>query len=686
MSHLKSCHCCGLIQQTTLGVGAVCVRCETALESWLGRLTGNRLSAALSLAALVLFIPAVTLPFLRIEQLGQAHESSLLVGVRTLFVEGQMLVGLIVLLFSIILPILKLSALLFLSQRRWQLAERHQALTYRIVEHLGRWGMLDVLLVAVMVAFIKLGGLVEFDAGAGLVMFALFVLVSLSASATFDSHVLWDGGLMLANDKGAQASNPPATEKGSTESSGGSLPASIVPTAAKPPWRQYLIWLIPALTGVGVLWVVWDSFSDRGRLITVAFADGRGVEVGDELRYHGIVAGEVEAVSLTGDLSGVEIELRLTPESDNLAREGTRFWIVRPQADLTGIAGLETVVGSKYLTLIPGSSDGPLESRFVGLEQAPLPDLEFAGGIEVVLQSPQAIGLRPGVGVYYRAVRIGGVIKTGLARDGSAVETRVYIRPSFRHLIREKTVFWNAGGVHVVGGLTELSVHIGSVETLVRGGIGVSVPPSPGEEVTVGHRFELHDRPEKDWLKWNPSIVNVRVPTPPSLPRPANATLAWTHDGIVNRDRTKTGWVLPVRSGLLGPADLLLVPDDTIENSASLLVDGEAVELTGSVQSLNSTIVLRSATGVAASRRIARRPLSPPEDGFLVTGGDVEPLFIAATHYSPAENGAYRLEELLPINEQHHGAVIAAARDGAVIGCVTVDEEAALVWPVVESQ
>ena len=47
------------------------------------------------------------------------------------------------------------------GRRRWQLMYRHRALTYRIVEHLGRWGMLDVLLVAVMVAFIKLGGLVE---------------------------------------------------------------------------------------------------------------------------------------------------------------------------------------------------------------------------------------------------------------------------------------------------------------------------------------------------------------------------------------------------------------------------------------------------------------------------------------------------------------------------------------------
>lgn len=507
MSYLKSCHCCGLIQQAPTGVGALCARCETALESWLGRLTGNRLSAAFALAALVLYLPAVTLPFLRIEQLGQAHESSLLVGVRTLFTEGQILVGIIVLVFSIILPLLKLSALLFLSQRRWQLAERHQALTYRVVEQLGRWGMLDVLLVAVMVAFIKLGGLVHFQAGPGIIAFTLFVLVSLLASATFDPHVLWDDGVGVTLAKDV---SPPAAPAGSdvrSETTGeSSVPQAIVPAGGKPRWPTYLVWLIPVVAAAVVGWALWDSFADRGRQITISFSDGHGIEEGDDLRYHGIVAGKVESVALNSELTGVDVTVRLTPESDSLAREGTRYWIVRPQADLTGIAGLETVVGSKYITLIPGTDQAPLANRFTGLESPPLPDLEFAGGIEITLESNEAMDLRPGLGVFYRSIRIGGVIDTGLADDGSTVQTRVYIRPDARHLIRENTVFWNAGGIRIVGGLTQLSVHVGTVETMIRGGIGVSVPPDAGDEVPAGHRFELHDRPEKEWLKWKPSI------------------------------------------------------------------------------------------------------------------------------------------------------------------------------------
>ncbi len=478
----------------------------------MGRLSGNRLSAMFAVAALVLYIPAVTMPFLRIEQLGRVRVSSLLVGMQQLFAEGHTFVGLIVLVFSIITPLIKLSALLTLSQQRWKLPDRHRALTYRMVEQLGRWGMLDVLLVAVMVAFIKLGGVVEFGAGPGLAAFALFVIVSLIASVTFDPYCLWDDGLSLATSSGG------ATVTNGKESSaptGGAEPqagqgSEEIPTAKVPERRSHgrvrWLWLIP-LVAVGVVgWIGWSTYAERGRLITIAFSDGHGIQEGDELRYHGIVAGNVENVRLTDDLSGIVLDVRLTPESDGLGRKGARFWIVRPQADLTGIAGLETVVGSKYLTVLPTSQTGPLADEFVGLDDPPLPDLEHAGGVEIVLQSTQGNGLRSGLGVFYRNIRIGGVIETGLAEDGTAVETRVYIQPQYRHLICEKTEFWNAGGVHVVGGLTSLSVHIGTLESLIRGGIGVSVPPNAGDEVPPGHEFRLHERPEKEWLEWQPTV------------------------------------------------------------------------------------------------------------------------------------------------------------------------------------
>ena len=78
-----------------------------------------------------------------------------------------------------------------LCSGRFSLRHHHRALTYHLIEWTGRWGMLDVLLVAVLVALVKLGDLMQISAGPGATAFATVVILSLLASACFDPHSLW---------------------------------------------------------------------------------------------------------------------------------------------------------------------------------------------------------------------------------------------------------------------------------------------------------------------------------------------------------------------------------------------------------------------------------------------------------------------------------------------------------------
>ena len=188
-----ACHCCGRVQllpPPRPGQRAVCGRCATPLRHpGSGR---NRWAAALALSALAFYPPAMLLPMLRIEKLGHFQEDSLLSGLITLFSQGYLLVGTVVLLFSVLLPPLKLAALLTLTRPRILAGHARRALVFRGVEVLGRWGMLDVMLVAILVAFVKVGGLVHIGAGPGLLAFTLLVLLSLLAGFLFDPHALWD--------------------------------------------------------------------------------------------------------------------------------------------------------------------------------------------------------------------------------------------------------------------------------------------------------------------------------------------------------------------------------------------------------------------------------------------------------------------------------------------------------------
>lgn len=195
---LAACPCCGRISrlpELSDGVAYSCGRCGEPLPQASGGRRAKRVStrvAALSVTALSLFPAAVLLPVFEVAQFGRVVEASLWSGSLNLLGRGEILVGLVVFICSLCLPVLKLSTLLLVTAGRQWLTAHHRRLGWRLVEWTGRWGMLDVLLVAVLVAWMKMGDLVEFSVGPGLLAFAAVVFLSLMASAQYDPHALWE--------------------------------------------------------------------------------------------------------------------------------------------------------------------------------------------------------------------------------------------------------------------------------------------------------------------------------------------------------------------------------------------------------------------------------------------------------------------------------------------------------------
>lgn len=197
----RACGTCGLVQRVPPLAGrqvAHCPRCRGVVARAvgaprpLGDLGGNHWTAAASLAALILYPLAVGLPFLTVERLGHRHAASILESSVELLAHGELLVGLVVFLCSVVLPLGKLTGLLLISTSRGWMRRRHRALTWHAIELTGRWGMIDVLLAAVLIAMLKLGDLVQVDPGPGLLAFTSCVGLSLVAGASFDPHALWE--------------------------------------------------------------------------------------------------------------------------------------------------------------------------------------------------------------------------------------------------------------------------------------------------------------------------------------------------------------------------------------------------------------------------------------------------------------------------------------------------------------
>ncbi len=179
------------IPQTFEKQRATCTRCGSGFARPGNLARAASRTAAAALGAFVLFWPAILLPILEIEQLGIKSKSSILSGIIELFQHGSYFVGAVVFIFSIAFPLTKIVLLLELSLLE-MFHRKHKAFTLRLMEHLGKWSMMDVMLLAFMVMLVKLGEVVEFHFGPAIIAFVMCVAMSMIASISFDPHAIWD--------------------------------------------------------------------------------------------------------------------------------------------------------------------------------------------------------------------------------------------------------------------------------------------------------------------------------------------------------------------------------------------------------------------------------------------------------------------------------------------------------------
>jgi paraquat-inducible protein A len=195
-SDILCCPTCGLTLQMhalSRGQRAECPRCGSTVSD--GPHGSLRLTAALAIAALILYVPANIYPILRMHFYGAYSENTVWDGVVSLAKANQYFVALIVFLASIVIPVLKLAGLLYLViSARFKLGRRlkGRARIYRFIDVIGPWAMLDVFLLAVLVALVKLGQIATILPGPGLIAFSAVVVLTMLASASFDPRLIWE--------------------------------------------------------------------------------------------------------------------------------------------------------------------------------------------------------------------------------------------------------------------------------------------------------------------------------------------------------------------------------------------------------------------------------------------------------------------------------------------------------------
>ncbi len=175
------------------GHGARCPRCGAALH----RRKPHSLARtwALIIAACILYVPANVLPVMTVTSFGQGEPDTILSGVKVLIQAGMWPVALLVFFASITVPVIKIIAMIFLLisiQRRSHWRPRDRTVLYRVVESVGRWSMVDVFMISILVALVNLGAIASIAPGPGAIAFASVVILTMIAAMTFDPRLIWD--------------------------------------------------------------------------------------------------------------------------------------------------------------------------------------------------------------------------------------------------------------------------------------------------------------------------------------------------------------------------------------------------------------------------------------------------------------------------------------------------------------
>ena len=187
---LASCHLCGKLSPVVLGR---CPRCGSRLH--LRKPHSLERTWCFLFAAGALYFPANLLPIMAVGGLGGTSYDTIMSGVINFWRKGDLLVAGIIFTASILIPILKMLALIWLclaAGGRVQASPKALTRLYHLTELVGRWSMVDVFVVAILVALVQVGALSTVLPGPAILSFAAVVVLTMFAAMSFDPRLLWD--------------------------------------------------------------------------------------------------------------------------------------------------------------------------------------------------------------------------------------------------------------------------------------------------------------------------------------------------------------------------------------------------------------------------------------------------------------------------------------------------------------
>lgn len=255
------------------------------------------------------------------------------------------------------------------------------------------------------------------------------------------------------------------------------------------------IWLVPIVAVIIGIWMLVQYVSGQGPEVTLMLKTAEGIEVGKtEIKSLNVKVGVITEVKLSDDYSYIIAKASMNKDAERMLKEDTRFWVVKPRIGKEGVSGLDTLLSGSYIELQPGVK---LQQQlsFDVLETPPVAPAD-AQGLRLVLTHNEAGKLGVGDPVLYEGFTVGRVEKVSFDTDTRLANYQLFIFQPYDSLIREHSRFWMSSGIDLRMSAEGFNLQVGSIESLITGGVSFGVPEGEeeGAQVTTQlSRFRLYN-------------------------------------------------------------------------------------------------------------------------------------------------------------------------------------------------
>ncbi|WP_392552982.1 intermembrane transport protein PqiB [Orbus wheelerorum] len=241
--------------------------------------------------------------------------------------------------------------------------------------------------------------------------------------------------------------------------------------------RISAVWIIPIITLIIGVWMVFAHFADQGVRITLLANDANGIIAGKTvIKSRNVDVGIIESVTLSEDYQQVILKGQIYKNMEPLLKNDSVFWVVKPQIGREGISGLGTLLSGVYIELIPGSEKNHFDDKPFNLSDNPPLAGPNVQGIRINLNSTQSDVIPRGAPVMFRGFTVGYVETSDFDINARQMKYQLFIPKPYDVLVTDNVRFWKEGGINFSLSPRGANLEIPSLEVLLSGGISFDVP------------------------------------------------------------------------------------------------------------------------------------------------------------------------------------------------------------------